>query len=127
MGAWLGILALAVAFGVGALWYQRLKAVRTAEVRGLVIGGMALGAVLAIWAFVEGPGLLSGLAAGGALVLSGVFLALQPLAGQSREAPAVGVGERILDFTAPDAEGAPFDLARLHGRPFLLKFFRGHW
>ena len=42
-------------------------------------------------------------------------------------AACAAVGAPILDFEAPDAEGEPFDLATLRGRPFLLKFFRGHW
>jgi len=39
----------------------------------------------------------------------------------------VKVGEPILRFRARDAEGNDFDLQELAGRPFLLKFFRGHW
>ena len=33
----------------------------------------------------------------------------------------------IRNFTAKDDQGNSFDLAALRGRPFLLKFFRGHW
>jgi len=40
---------------------------------------------------------------------------------------AVRVGGPILDFSAPDENGEPFALASLRGRPYLLKFFRGHW
>jgi peroxiredoxin len=39
----------------------------------------------------------------------------------------VALGQPIPEFTAPDAEGQPFALSSLHGRPYLLKFFRGHW
>jgi len=126
-GALLAWLAFAVVAASAQLWYRRLQHVRAGEVRGLVIAGMAVGAAFAVAGFVAGPGLAAGLAAGVALALSGVFLALQPLSRQSRRPPAVAVGEPILDFTAPDDAGEPFRLASLHGRPFLLKFFRGHW
>jgi hypothetical protein len=126
-GALLALLAFALVAASGALWMRRLSQVRTGEVRVFVVAGMALGAVLALAAFAEGPGLAGGVAAGVALVLAGVFLALQPLSGQARVVPAVRVGGPILDFSAPDDRGEPFELATLHGRPFLLKFFRGHW
>ena len=57
----------------------------------------------------------------------GVFLALTVLGRQLRATPAVAVGQPMTDFTAPDAEGQPFALATLTGRPYLLKLFRGHW
>jgi hypothetical protein len=126
-GTWLGVLALAVVAGAGVLWYQRLQAVRAGEVRHLVIVLMGAGALLAVAAFAAGPGWVGGLAAGIALALSGVFLALQPLSGQARTVPKVAVGGPILDFTAPDDTGTAFELASLRGKPFLLKFFRGHW
>jgi hypothetical protein len=126
-GALLGGIALALAVGAGALWLLRMRQVRTGEVRSLVVGANAAAALLAVAAFVAGPGLAGGVAAGLALALSGVFLALQPLSPQRRAAPRVRVGERILDFEARDDAGELFALERLHGRPFLLKFFRGHW
>jgi len=126
-GTLLGYLALAVFGAAAAFWYHRLKAVRTGEVRGLVMGIMTLAALMGAVAFLAGTSSFGGIAAGIALLGGGVFLALQPLSHQERHASAVRVGGPILDFTAPDAEGAPFDLATLHGRPFLLKFFRGHW
>ena len=126
-GAFLGFFALAVVGGTGALWFQRMNAVRAGEVRSLVIGLMGLAALLSLLAFVSGPGLPGGIAAGLALAVSGTFLALQPLSGQARHGPAVRVGGPILDFSAPDDRGETFDLATLRGRPFLLKFFRGHW
>ena len=56
-----------------------------------------------------------------------LFLILNFTGYQNRKEPAVRLGERILDFTALDAEGKPFSVSSLHGRAFLLKFFRGHW
>jgi hypothetical protein len=126
-GGALAALAVAVVGASGALWVRRLAQVRAGEVRAQVIGGMAAGAVLSVAALAAGPGLLGGGAASLALAIAGVFLVLQPLSRQARAVPAARVGEPILDFTAPDDAGEAFDLARLHGRPFLLKFFRGHW
>ena len=126
-GSFLGFLALFVIAGTGALWFQRMKAVRTGEVRSLVIGLMALAALLSVLAFRAGPGLAGGIAAGFTLTLSGMFLALQPLSPQARNEPVVRVGGPILDFTATSDAGETFDLATLRGKPFLLKFFRGHW
>ena len=126
-GAMLGFLAFALVAATGAFWFRRLNQVRAGEVRTAVIGSMAVAAALAIAAFVAGPGLAGGIAAGFALALAGTFLALQPLSGQARTAPTVRVGGPILDFSAPTDGGEPFDLATLRGRPFLLKFFRGHW
>ena len=126
-GGLLGLLALAVMVGTGALWVKRLRQVRAGEVRGVAIAGMAGAALLAVLALGAGPGLLGSVAAGVALAVSGTFLALQPLSRQARKAPAVSVGGPILDFTAKDDSGEPFALGTLRGRPFLLKFFRGHW
>ncbi|MGH7819078.1 MAG: hypothetical protein ACREQ9_04830, partial [Candidatus Binatia bacterium] len=57
----------------------------------------------------------------------GAFLALAATGGQANVTPAVRVGEPIIDFTARDDHGDEFRLVSLRGRPFLLKFFRGHW
>ena len=61
------------------------------------------------------------------LAVSSVSVILSSLAIQSSQAPAVAVGQPILEFTAPDENGDIFDSASLHGKPILLKFFRGHW
>jgi peroxiredoxin len=74
-----------------------------------------------------GVGVVGGIAAGLAIAGAAVFLALYSASGQAQRTPAVTVGRPILDFTAADDAGNPFDLARLRGTPFLLKFFRGHW
>jgi len=126
-GAMLGFLAFAVVAATGGFWFRRLNQVRAGEVRTLVIGLMAVAAALSLGAFVAGPGLAGGIAAGLALAISGTFLALQPLSGQARTVPAVRVGGPILEFSAPTDAGEPFDLATLRGQPYLLKFFRGHW
>jgi hypothetical protein len=122
-----GFLALALALLAGVLWLGAIRAVRVAERRPLVLALVAAGAGLGALALLRDPGLAGGVAAGLALALGLLFFALQLLGRQVRAAPAVAVGRPILDFTAPDAEGRPFALASLRGRPYLLKFFRGHW
>ena len=126
-GGALAILAVVGLVLTGGFWFYRMNQVRTAEVRSLVIGLMGVVGLLAIASFASGPGLPGGIAAGFALLASGFFLALQLQAGQSTAPPAVQVGGPILDFQAVDDRGASFDTAGLRGKPYLLKFFRGHW
>jgi hypothetical protein len=126
-GAILGFLALALVAQAGLVWVRLIREVRVGERRPLVLLVVAAGVGLALLAFARGPGIAGGLAAGLALAAGGLFLPLQLLARQSRGVPAVTVGQPILAFSAPDAEGRPFALSSLRGRPYLLKFFRGHW
>jgi hypothetical protein len=74
-----------------------------------------------------GGGWLSIVSGGLAALLGLGFASLRLLSGQAPNRPTVGVGEPMLAFSAPDADGAVFDSASLSGRPYLLKFFRGHW
>ena len=111
----------------GALWFRRLNAVRIPENRSAFNIAMAAGVLLGVAALVSGPGLLGGVGAVIALVGGGTFLGLGAASKMDSKEPAVKVGAKILEFTAPDAQGEPFELAKLRGKPFLLKFFRGHW
>jgi cytochrome oxidase Cu insertion factor (SCO1/SenC/PrrC family) len=126
-GAILGFLALALVAQAGLVWVRLMREVRVGERRPLVLVAILAGIGLALLAFARGPGHAGGIAAGLALAGGGLFLLLQVLGRQSRRIPAVAVGRPILDFSAPDADGRPFALAGLRGRPYLLKFFRGHW
>jgi len=126
-GASLGYAAALLATAALVFWVSRLRAVRIPRDRRPLFAALGLAVALGIAAFARGPGLAGGIAAGLAVAVGGVFLALQLQAGQDRREPAVRVGGPILDFSAPDAEGQPFQLASLTGHPFLLKFFRGHW
>jgi hypothetical protein len=126
-GAILGFLALALMAQAGFLWLRLIREVRVGERRPWVLFIVLAAIGLGVLAFANRPGVLGGSAAGLALGLGALFLALQGLGRQARRTPAVALGRPILDFTAPDAEGHPFALASLRGRPLLLKFFRGHW
>jgi hypothetical protein len=122
--AWLSALVVGTA---GGLWFRRLRAVRVPEDRTGFLAAFGAGGALAVAAFVLGPGWLAGVAAGLALLGSVTFLGLNLQSTQADRTPRVAVGGPILDFSAPDADGAEFQLAQLRGKPFLLKFFRGHW
>jgi hypothetical protein len=126
-GLVLGLLALVLLAQAGVVWMRSIRELRTGERRPLVLLVVVAGVGLGLLAFARGPGLLGGLTAGLAVGAGGLFLLLQLLGPQSRNTPAVALGRPILDFTAPDAEGRPFTLGSLRGRPYLLKFFRGHW
>ena len=126
-GDLVGGLAAAIVLGAAIAWYQRLQQVRIPHNRWLFQAAFGLGALLGLLALLRGTGTLGGFAAVAALVGGGVFLGLRAISGQERRQPAVEVGSPVLDFEAPHAAGGSFDLASLRGRPFLLKFFRGHW
>jgi hypothetical protein len=126
-GLILGLLALALLVQAGLVWMRSIRELRTGERRPRVLLVVVAGVGLGVLAFARGPGWIGGIAAGLAVGAGGLFLLLQVLSQQSRITPAVSLGRRILDFTAPDAEGRPFALGSLRGRPYLLKFFRGHW
>jgi hypothetical protein len=126
-GSILGFLALAL-FGQAAfVWMRSIGEVRTGERRPLVLAVVAAAVGLGAFAFARAPGLAGGIAAGIAFGFGLLFLVNQVVGQQSRSVPNVAVGGPILDFTAPDADGRPFQLSSLRGRPYLLKFFRGHW
>ena len=126
-GTVLGFLALALMAQAGLVWWRSIQEVRTGERRSLVLAVAAAALGLGVLSLAHAPGVAGGVAAGLAATLAAVFLGNQLVSGQRRSPPNVAVGGPILDFTAPDADGRPFALHTLHGRPYLLKFFRGHW
>ncbi len=83
--------------------------------------------VLASLALTNEPGALGAILA--AIVIPGgaMTLYLTMASAMPERVAAVDVGQRILDFEAVDADGNKFSSASLAGRPYLLKFFRGHW
>lgn len=126
VGTLLGTLAAGLVFGAWIAWWRRLQAVDIGD-RTPFVATEAAGVLLALAAFSAGAGVVGGLAAVLALLGGGVFLGLFAVSAQERRIPAVRVGEPVPAFSAPDAEGRVFDSASLAGRPYLLKFFRGHW
>ena len=120
-------LGLTLLLGFGLRWLRVMQRVQIpADMRGYCAAS-GVAALLGTAAFVVGTGVLGGVAAGVSVVGGLAFLALYAASGQARLTPAVSVGRPVVDFSTRDDAGEPFDTARLRGRPFLLKFFRGHW
>jgi hypothetical protein len=126
-GTGLGIAGGLLEIGLGAVWYRLLEQVRIPADRRPILVAHAVGLALGVAAFALGTGTLGAVFAGIAILGAGSFLALAAQSRQAPRTPAVALGGPIVDFTLPDHESKPFDLATLRGRPFLLKFFRGHW
>jgi len=122
-----GFLAITLVLGPGIRWLWLMQRVRIPKDRTAYVAPSIAGVLVGIFALAAQPSLAAGIAAGVAIVSGSVFAALCAASSQVAKEPAVAVGGPILDFTATDDEGRPFDLASLRGRPFLLKFFRGHW
>jgi len=126
-GSVLSVVGLAVLTGVGARWLHLMQRSRIPADVSAHLAASGVAALLGIGALVVGTGVLGGIAASVAIVGGLALPALYAGSGQARVTPAVAVGRPVLVFSVPDDEGRPFDLASLRGRPFLLKFFRGHW
>ena len=126
-GSILGLAGAAMVVGAGARWLRLMNQVRIPANAGGHLVANGVGALLGVTAFVLGTSFAGGIAAGLAVLGGIAFIGLWAASGQPRVTPAVAVGDGIIDFVATDDEGRPFALANLRGKPFLLKFFRGHW
>ena len=126
-GDLLGLAAATVVVATGVVWFRLVKAVRIPRVRAPYFAAMGLGVALGLAAFVQGTGFPGAIPAAFAILAGGFFLALRLQSGQDAREPAVKLREPMLDFTALNDDGNLFELASLRGKPFLFKFFRGHW
>ncbi len=126
-GALLAIASLALVLGTGFWWSRLLRSVSIRGRRGLALTAMGTGLAAALIALSWHPGWLAGSAAVAALLGSSAFLTLAGLSRQERRHPAVSVGDPMPAFEGIDDSGQPFLSSALAGRPYLLKFFRGHW
>lgn len=127
IGPILGPLAALLAGAALALWFRRMNQVSLEGRRSLPFALCAAAVVVAIFAFLRSPGWIGGSLAAIGFVIGAAWIALGLLARQSRQTPAVVVGEPLPEIVAPDETGAPFDVASLRGHPVLIKLFRGHW
>jgi len=126
-GAILGITGGLLELALSAYWFWLIHRVRIPKDLRPTIAAHVLTVTLGVAAFLLGASALGMSFAAVAIAGGGVFLALQTQSRQARLTPAVVVGDRVIEFTLPDHAGRPFALATLRGKPFLLKFFRGHW
>jgi hypothetical protein len=122
-----GFLALAMVIATMVAWARKIKQVAIPANRVVFHSLMAAAIAAGAYTWSVGAHWLGNTAATLAIVVAFLWFVLRAQSAQSRAAPAVAVGDRIIDFSAPDDEGNSFDLASLRGTPFLLKFFRGHW
>jgi hypothetical protein len=127
VGDWLGIASGLLAVGATGLWFQRANAIRLPMDRKRFLLAFAASGLLGLAAFAAGTGLAGGIGAGLGLANAALMLGLRAVSAQDAKIPAVRVGGPMLDFQAPDDSGALFDSVALRDRPYLLKFFRGHW
>ena len=119
--------ALALSVATVGLWFHAMRAVKMWRWRRALQLGALISTALAIAALATSASAGVTAAAIAALLGPASFLGLELIAYQPKRQVAVSVGEPILDFEAPGADGEPFALSSLRGRPFLLKFYRGHW
>ena len=127
-GTILGLLGFVLIAITGARWWRLMQQVRIPRDTRAYVAACGAALLCGALAFALGTGLLGGVAAAIAMLGGGAFLALSAAKGQrATEPPLLRVGAPIESFTATDDAGHPFALASLRGRPFLLKFFRGHW
>jgi cytochrome oxidase Cu insertion factor (SCO1/SenC/PrrC family) len=127
LGDLLGLSAGLIAIVTFAIWFRLMVAVRVPEDRTAYVAAMVLAMILGVLALALPLGLVARMSAWLGVIASGVFIGLRMQSAQASIAPAAGVGDEIIDFTATDDEGNDFTLSSLRGHPFLLKFFRGHW
>jgi len=126
-GSLLGVLGAALVLASGLPWLYLMQRSRIPTDLRAFVAASAVAAMLGVAAFAMGTEGLGSVAAAVATVGGLAFLALRAGSGQARLTPTVAVGKPMLELTAHDDTGAPFDLARLRGTPYLFKFFRGHW
>lgn len=118
--------ALAMVAGGMVWWFRRVGRVQVPQNRTPFLAWSILGGVLAVFAIADGSGWTTWLPAGAAL-LGALFVVATISISRQKVEGALGVGDAMPVFQAPDESGALFDSASLAGRPVLLKFFRGHW
>jgi hypothetical protein len=126
-GDLLGFASAVLSIGAWAYWVRLMQTVKVPRDRRAFYAAMGMGVVLGIGAFIVGTGLFGGIAAGLGLFAGAMYLGLRLQSAQDERQPSVAVGQAMLAFSASDDAGATFDSAALAGKPYLLKFFRGHW
>jgi hypothetical protein len=127
VGTAFGIVGGLLEAGLWGAWFWLLRQVRIPADRRPVLVAHGLALALGVGAFAVGADTIGAVGAVVAILGAASFLGLAAQSAQAHREPAVAVGGPIIDFTLPDHEGRPFALATLRGKPFLLKFFRGHW
>ncbi len=123
----LGLLSIGLLVVAVVIWFRRMNNVALEGRRSMLFGMCVVAIGLGVASLSNEPGIL-----GGAMAILGVaggviWLGLGAFAGQSKQTSNVVVGSPLPAFSAPDHEGAIFDIESLRGHPVLIKLFRGHW
>jgi len=121
------LFAAAVVAGAWISYWPRIKAHTVPRKPRVWQAAMIGGVGLALSAFVMGPGLGGGVAAAAAIIAAAFFLFSSFNSRMPAVVPKVKLGGRYADFSTSDLDAKPFRLSALEGKPFLLKFYRGHW
>lgn len=121
------LFAAAVVAGAWASYWPRIRAHRVPRKPRAWQAAMIAGIALGLLSFVMGPGLGGGVLALVAIIAATFFLFSSFMSVLPPVVPTVTLGDRYLDFAASDLDGNQFRLSSLAGKPFLLKFYRGHW
>jgi hypothetical protein len=127
VGLILGITSLVVVISTWRFWLKRaFRQSLPDNIVGFILA-MVIGLGMAIAAFLQGVGIVGGVAAGFAAIASIFFLLATAAGKQKTGAPKIIVGQPLPVFNALTEDGATFSSEELDGTPYLLKFFRGHW
>ncbi|MBW2243643.1 MAG: hypothetical protein JRH01_16795 [Deltaproteobacteria bacterium] len=123
----LALLGAALLGGALFFWFRMMNDVALEGRRWIPLSMVGASVLLAIATFSGDAGLLANILAGTTAALGAGFLFLAVLSPQSKQRPAIELGNPLPDFAAPDENGQPFAISSVAGKPILLKFFRGHW
>jgi hypothetical protein len=126
-GQILGLVGFAIVVAAGIRWYTLIQQVAIPRDRTLLYGCFGVGAFFGLLALFNQPGWAVGLLALLAVLVGTLLPALRLRSDQAKNEPACPVGAAVPFFTAVDDHGRHFDSNQLAGKPYLLKFFRGHW
>ncbi len=122
--------ALTAALMVMGAWALYWPLIKRMQVPLRPVGFQAVvgaGMIMSLVSLLLGAGLFGLLLDFVALAAGGFFLFSTMNSRMPERRPKVAAGETILDFSATASDGRSFSLSSLHGDPFILKFFRGHW
>ena len=126
-GQLLGLIGFAIVAATGARWFVLINAVAIPRDRTLLYGFFGVGAFFSFLALLHQPGWVVGAMSVVSMLVGAGFPALRLGSDQEHKETAYPVGSTVPFFAADDDSGKRFESSWLAGKPYLLKFFRGHW